>query len=110
MKQQLKFSNVPAAAVKKMATSLYKIVKKYDEEAVFVAAKFSNSFYTEGWAVINGHSIDYAIRVSDHAKPGYDIENLIYIQEKDSIEIEVFDAEGAEQARKALVEFFESLV
>lgn len=106
--QHINFTKAPAVAVRAMAKSIHKLIKQYDETAILKCSQSTESYYIEDWFTFNGLAVDYNIRISDHAKPGYPVENLIRVQE-DSIEIEVFDAEGAKQAREAIVAFFNSI-
>lgn len=106
--QHINFTKLPAVAVRSMANSIHKVVQQYDEDAILNKSKFTESYYIEDLCTFNGVDVTYEIRVSDHAKPGYPVENLIRVQE-DGIEIEVFNAEGAQQAREAIVSFFNSI-
>lgn len=106
--QVINFTDKPAVAVLSMAKSLFKVLKQYDTTAVLCSSKSTQSYYIEDCCQCNGVFVSYAIRVSDHAKPGEAVENYIKIDE-DDLEIEIYDAQGAELARKAIVQFFNSI-
>jgi hypothetical protein len=106
--QAINFTDKPAVAVLSMAKSLFKVLKQYDNTAVLCSSKSTQSYYIEDCCQYNGVFVSYAIRVSDHAKPGEVVENYIKV-DADDLEIEIYDAEGAELARKAIVQFFTSI-
>jgi hypothetical protein len=107
-RQPIQFTDRPAVAITSMAKSLLKVIKQYDETAVLRASNSTQSYYIEDCCEYNGVYVSYAIRVSDHAKPGYEVENYIRTEE-DFLEVEVYNAEGADLARKAIVDFFNSI-
>lgn len=108
MNATLDFTKVPAAAVKKMTLSILKTLQQFMPDADWACAKFTNSYYIEDWGKYKGIAIDWTIRISDHAKPGEKADNYIKCANT-TIEIEVFNAEGAKAAKDAIVKYFNSL-
>lgn len=111
MRKAIDFVKTPAVAIEKMAKSIEKIIRQYDEDAQLKWAKTTNSGYLVGWGEINGKSFTYDIRFSDHAKPGYKAESYvdIYGEDDSDYQAEVYDAAGSQMVRDSIVKFFQSL-